>query len=93
MVAFLHGHEKETDECSEVGYLHHVQQSIHIRIQILSISVKINFNKHITFSKVFKNSIRDARTPQPREIFLTPQDIEVLYQYKVQDTFRALSVI
>ena len=40
-----------------------------------------------------KNSIRDARTPQPREIFSTPSDIEVLYQYKVQDTFRALSVI
>ena len=40
-----------------------------------------------------KNSIRDARTPQPREIFLTPSDIEVLYQYKVKDTFRALSVI
>ena len=40
-----------------------------------------------------KNSIRDARTPQPREIFSTPRDIEVLYQYKLQDTFRALSVI
>ena len=40
-----------------------------------------------------KNSIRDARTPQPREIFLTPLDIEVLYQYKVKDTFKALSVI
>ena len=42
---------------------------------------------------ISENSIRDARTPQPREIFLTPRDIEVLYQYKVQDTFRALSVI
>ena len=40
-----------------------------------------------------KNSIRDARTPKPREIFLTPRDIEVLYQYKVQDTSRALSII
>ena len=40
-----------------------------------------------------KNSIRDARTPQPREIFVTPRDVEVLYQYKVQDIFRALSVI
>ena len=39
-----------------------------------------------------KNSIRDARTPQPGEIILTPWDIEVLYQYKVQDTFRTLSV-
>ena len=44
----------------------------------------LNFNE---------NSIRDARTPQPREIFLTPWDIEALYQYKVQDTFRELSVI
>ena len=40
-----------------------------------------------------KNSIRDARTPHPREIFSTPRDTEVLYQYKLQDTFRALSVI
>ena len=40
-----------------------------------------------------KNSIRDARTPQPREIFLIPSDMEVLYQYKVQDTLRELSVI
>ena len=40
-----------------------------------------------------KNSIRNAHTPQPGEIFLTPCDIKVLYQYKVQDTFRELSVI
>ena len=38
-----------------------------------------------------KYSIRDARTPQPREIILIPRDTEVLYQYKVQDTFGALS--
>ena len=37
--------------------------------------------------KAKKNSIRDARIPQPREIFSTPRDIEVLYEYKVQDTF------
>ena len=30
-----------------------------------------------------KNSIRDAHTPQPREIFLTTLDTEVVYQYKV----------
>ena len=36
-----------------------------------------------------KNSIRDARTPQPREIFLTPWDIEVVDQYKVQYTFKS----
>ena len=48
---------------------------------------------HLLIMVIIKNSIRDARTPQPREIFLTPWDIEVLYQYKVQDTFRALSVI
>ena len=39
-----------------------------------------------------ENGIRDACTPQPREIF-SPWDIEVLYQYKVQDTFRDLSVM
>ena len=49
--------------------------------------------KIYSFTIKYKNSIRDAHTPQPREIFLTPRDIEVLYQYKVQDTFRALSVI
>ena len=50
------------------------------------IKTKQNYNKH-------KNSIRDARTPQPGEIISTPSDIEVVQQYKDGDTFRALSVI
>ena len=43
-------------------------------------------------AQVSKNSIRDARTPQPGEIFSTPRDIEVVKQYTDWDTFRAVSV-
>ena len=36
------------------------------------------YDSHNTLNTIPKNSIRDARTPQPWEIFSTPWDIEVL---------------
>ena len=40
-----------------------------------------------------KNSIRDARTPQPGEIVFNTMRYRVVTQYKERDTFKAVSVI
>ena len=36
-----------------------------------SLKITVGFN-NISLQNIHKNSIRDARTPQPREIFSTP---------------------
>ena len=82
--------------------------SLNQQIKLMGIKVDVygladnTFQKHtlITYYCLFKTHIINGKIasemPVPHSLgkyFSTPWDIEVVKQYKVQDTFRAVSVI